>query len=84
MKPRLLLARLCDLCHYSWKAARANRFPKTLGTLSKDDEEDDDDEPEVIFHYLVVVRMSRRHFAVHRSSSTVSSQREIVVFDVDQ
>ena len=28
MKPRLLLARLCDLCHYSWKAARANRFPK--------------------------------------------------------
>ena len=30
MKPRLLLARLCDLCHYSWKAARANRFPKIL------------------------------------------------------
>ena len=28
MKPRLLIARLCDLCHYSWKAARANRFPK--------------------------------------------------------
>ena len=30
MKPRLLLARLCDLCHYSWKAARTNRFPKIL------------------------------------------------------
>ena len=30
MKPRLLLARLCDLCHYSWKAAQANRFPKIL------------------------------------------------------
>ena len=30
MKPRLLLARLCDLCHYSWKAARANRFTKIL------------------------------------------------------
>ena len=30
MKPRLLLVRLCDLCHYSWKAARANRFPKIL------------------------------------------------------
>ena len=28
MKPRLLLARLYDICHYSWKAARANRFPK--------------------------------------------------------
>ena len=28
MKPRLLLARLSDLCHYSWKAPRANRFPK--------------------------------------------------------
>ena len=30
MKPRLLLARLCDLCHYSWKVARANRFTKIL------------------------------------------------------
>ena len=30
MKPRFLLARLCDLCHYSWKEARANRFPKIL------------------------------------------------------
>ena len=30
MKPRLLLARLCDLCHYSWKAARDNRFPRIL------------------------------------------------------
>ena len=30
MKPCLLLARLCDLCHYSWKAVRANRFPKIL------------------------------------------------------
>ena len=30
MKPRLLLARLRDLCHYSWKTARANRFPKIL------------------------------------------------------
>ena len=30
MNPRLLLARLCDLCHYSWKEARANRFPKIL------------------------------------------------------
>ena len=30
MKPRLLLTRLCDLCHYSWKAERANRFPKIL------------------------------------------------------
>ena len=30
MKPHLLLAHLCDLCHYSWKAARANRFPKIL------------------------------------------------------
>ena len=30
MKPRLLLACLCDLCHYSWKAAHANRFPKIL------------------------------------------------------
>ena len=30
MKPRLLLARLCDLCHYFWKAARTNRFPKIL------------------------------------------------------
>ena len=26
MKPRLLLAHLCDLCPYSWKAAYANRF----------------------------------------------------------
>ena len=30
MKPRLLLARLCDLCHYFWKAACTNRFPKIL------------------------------------------------------
>ena len=30
MKPRLLLARLYDLYHYSWKAARANRFLKIL------------------------------------------------------
>ena len=30
MKPRLLLAHLCDLCHYCWKAARGNRFPKIL------------------------------------------------------
>ena len=28
MKPRLLLARLCDLCDYSSKAGRANRFPR--------------------------------------------------------
>ena len=30
MKARLLLACLCDLCHYFWKAASANRFPKIL------------------------------------------------------
>ena len=30
MKPRLLHARLCDLCHYSSKAAYANSFPKIL------------------------------------------------------
>ena len=30
MKPLLLLARLCDPCHYSWTAARANSFPKIL------------------------------------------------------
>ena len=65
-------------------AAVTSSTNQQIGTLSKGDEEDDDDEPEVIFHYLVVVRMSRRHFAVHRASSTVSAQREIVVFDVDQ
>ena len=26
MKPHLLLARLCDLCHYFWKAARTTVF----------------------------------------------------------
>ena len=30
MKPRLLLACLCDLCHYSWKAVCANHFLKIL------------------------------------------------------
>ena len=30
MKPRLLLLRLCALCHYLWKAARTNRFRKIL------------------------------------------------------
>ena len=34
MKPCLLLARLCDLCH-SWKAARANRFLKILFIKNK-------------------------------------------------
>ena len=28
MKSSLLLARLCDLCHYFWKAAHPNHFPK--------------------------------------------------------
>ena len=30
MKPCLLLTRLCDICQYSWNAARANHFPNIL------------------------------------------------------
>ena len=30
MKPHFLLARLCDLCHYSWKEVRTEHFLKIL------------------------------------------------------
>ena len=35
MKPCLLFAHLCDLRHYSWKAALANRFPNYILFIKK-------------------------------------------------